>query len=178
MRKGAILSESGDDHYRGHMRTFHAFIIHRFLLCAGLLITGCVPTVVGGGDGSSVAYVAGELQADELLSIDTCWQATIQALESLELDIKEQEKDGLSAKAIAYGADDKKVTVRLRREDEDRTSLKIRVGLWGDQRFSTVVLEKIEQFATGRDGIGKTERIPAKLPESAGPAPAERSSLY
>ena len=121
------------------------------------LTTACVPTLAGDGDGS-IAYVAGELQAQEALSIDDSWSATIRALEALELNVKEQDKDALSAKAVAYGSDDKKVTVRLRRESADTTGLKVRVGLWGDKGFSMTILEKIEEEA----GIGMVQSKSAR----------------
>lgn len=147
-----------------------------------LTVTACVPTIAGGGAGFSVAYVAGELQGQEDLSIDEAWPAVIRALENLELRVKEQDKDSLSAKAVAYGADDKKVIVRLRRESAGTTSFKIRVGFWGDQAFSVTILDKIEEEAgLGTVPVGKkAPHIPAErrpLPAD-GPAPAERESLY
>lgn len=152
-------------------------------LCLMIVATSsCVPTIAGGGgSGVSVAYIAGELQAQEDLSIDEAWPATIRALENLELRVKEQDKDSLSAKAVAYGADDKKVTVRLRREAAGVTSFKIRIGLWGDQAFSMTILDKIEEEAGlgGVPVVGRTDQ-PAKRPaiQADGPAPVERENLY
>ncbi len=146
-------------------------------LCVSLL-TSCVPTIAGSGAGYSIAYVAGELQAQEELSIDEAWPATIRALESLELQVKDQDKDSLSGKAVAYGADDKKITVRLRRDSAGVTSFKIRVGLWGDQAFSMTILEKIEE----EGGLGSAPkgrpRVPLIERPANGPAPAPRESLY
>ena len=168
-----------------------------FTLAISYPLGGCVPTLAGDGDGS-IAYVAGELQAQEALSIDDSWSATIRALEALELNVKEQDKDALSAKAVAYGSDDKKVTVRLRRESADITGLKVRVGLWGDKGFSMTILEKIEEeagvgMAQSKSVRSRPETKPfkkpltpneAQLPEDFlpgledGPAPAPRESLY
>jgi Protein of unknown function (DUF3568) len=157
---------------RHAMKQFFLIALILGLSIAG--ISACVPTIAGAGAGFSIAYVAGELQAQEELSIDQAWPATIQALEGLELSVKEQDKDALSAKAIAYGADDKKITVRLRRDSDGVTSFKIRVGLWGDQEFSMTILEKIEEAA----GFGKAISTTNKSAPTKGPAPAPREALY
>ena len=160
-------------------RPFLSCILPLFAITLTAVMTsGCVPTVAGDGAGFSIAYVAGELQAQEELSIDEAWPATVRALEALELTVKEQDKDALSGKAIAYGADDKKITVRLRRDAAGVTSFKIRVGLWGDQEFSMTILEKIEAEA----GLGSMPsgqvRSPITERPANGPAPAPRESLY
>lgn len=174
------------------------------ILCCIILCcatSACVPTLAGESDGS-IAYVAGELQAQEGLSINDAWSATVRALQALELDVKEQDKDALSAKAVAYGADDKKVTVRLRRESAESTGVKIRVGLWGDKGFSLTILDKIEEEAgisptlnaamPSKPASSRGEPIPFKkrplideapdaaeeAPLEGGPAPAPRESLY
>lgn len=153
--------------------------IELFLLTLSIFaICSCVPTIAGNGAGYSIAYVAGELQAQEEISIDEAWPATIRALEALELQVKEQDKDSLSGKAVAYGADDKKITVRLRRDSAGVTSFKIRVGLWGDQSFSMTILERIEE----EGGLGAAPkgqpRVPLLERPANGPAPAPRESLY
>lgn len=116
------------------------------LLAACIGITsGCLPLLAGGAAGGiSVAYVANELQAQEETSIQEAYAATIEALEELGLTVTSKEKDALTSKIIASGAEDKEITVRLERQTDYVTTIRIRVGLIGDRGFSMLILEKIE----------------------------------
>ena len=115
------------------------------VFAAGAMLCSCVPTVVGGSQGYTVAYVAGELQASVEVGIDHASNGTEQALQDLGLVVTSRERDELSGSVVARGAEDKKVTVRLERQAPDRTLLRIRVGTFGDQSFSTAILDKIEE---------------------------------
>lgn len=116
-------------------------VIGALILFAG----ACVPLMVGGSSGASVAYVAGEMQAQEDVSLDEAWIATRRALQTLELDVTVDEKDSLSAHLVGRGAEDKKISVRLERVSPRTTTVKIRVGIIGDQAFSMQVLDQIEE---------------------------------
>lgn len=126
-----------------------------------LLLTGCIPLLAGGAAGGfSVAYVAGELQAEEEVSIDEAYMAAQRALEGLELTVTTREKDAMTAKVIAVGAEDKQITVRLERKANLITTVKIRVGMLGDQQYSLLILDRIESQLGVSNGVRPQEQMP------------------
>ena len=115
------------------------------LLAVSIVLAACVPSVVGGSQGYTVAYVAGELQATEEVGIDHAWNGTEMALQDLGLVVTSKDRDELSGSLIARGSEDKKISVRLERLAADKTMLRIRVGTFGDQNLSTGILDRIEE---------------------------------
>jgi hypothetical protein len=139
----------------------------RHVLFAILVISlcSCIPLLAGGtAGGFSVAYVAGELQTHEPVTIDEGYMSAQRALEGLELKVTDREKDALTAKVVAYGAEDKKITVRLERQSDNLTIVKIRVGLLGDQDYSLTVLDRMEQELGLSNGAPR-----ANLPQESAP---------
>jgi len=129
-----------------------------FIIIAALACASCVPVVVGGDSGYNVAYVAGELQAREDITIDEAWTGTQSALEELGLTIIDRQKDGLKALLKAYGSESRQVTVRMENAGERSTIFKIRVGTFGERSESFVILDKIEE-QLGLRYSGRMERV-------------------
>lgn len=112
-------------------------------------LNGCPAVLLLGGAGvgaATVAYVQGELVATEKASLDQVYRASKQGLNELELQITTDEKDALNAKIIATGVSNKKYTVLIKRENEREATLKIRVGVLGNEDDAYIVLEKIEKY--------------------------------
>lgn len=117
----------------------------------GLILTsngGCVAALlVGGGAGAgTVAYLKGELKSMEDASLDKTWKAAQKALEDVELTVTSKQKDAISAKLIAYGVNDKKTEVTLKKASGNLTEVRIRVGIFGDESLSRLILEKIRKY--------------------------------
>jgi hypothetical protein len=110
-----------------------------------LLNGGCVVAAVGLGAAGTVAYARGDLQAVESVGIDDLYKATLKSLDELELHPTTKSKDALSAVIIARDAEDKKVTIKLKAETEDSTSLSIRIGVFGNETKSRLIYEKIRE---------------------------------
>ncbi|MEP9411642.1 MAG: DUF3568 family protein [Candidatus Brocadia sp.] len=108
---------------------------------------GCVAALlVGGGAGAgTVAYLKGELKSTEEASIGQVWHAAQKAMKDLEFAVTSEEKDALSAKLIARGAGDTKVEINLERVSENLTTVRIRVGVFGDESLSRLILERIKK---------------------------------
>jgi hypothetical protein len=122
------------------------------VLLAGMTISasGCGPEIValaavGAGAGGTVAYVKGELEATLDAGMDTSYDASLKALEQLQLVPTQKLKDSLSAEIIARRSDDTKITVKLTRVEDKITKLSIRVGVFGDQEQSTTIYSHIKQ---------------------------------
>jgi len=102
--------------------------------------------LIGGAAGAgTVAYVAGELKSTEEVSLNRAWKATQKAMNDLELAITSREKDAFNGQLIARGAGDRKIKVKLKRQSDTLTEIRIRVGILGDEPLSLHILEKIKK---------------------------------
>jgi hypothetical protein len=110
-----------------------------------LLLQGCVVAAVGLGAAGTMAYVRGDLQAVESESIDDVYEATLKALNELELLPTRKTKDALGAEIITYDAQDKKITIRLKSAAEGTTKLSIRIGVFGSETKSRLIYQKIRE---------------------------------
>ena len=124
------------------MRKRHVILIS-LLLGSMLLLQGCVVAAVGLGAAGTIAYARGDLQALESESIDELYEATLKALEELELLPTSKNKDALGAEIITYDAQDKKITIRIKSTAEGTTKLSIRVGVFGSETKSRLIYQKI-----------------------------------
>ena len=110
--------------------------------------SGCAALLIGGGVGAgagTVAYLKGELKSTEEASIDKTWQAAQETMKDLEFVITSKGKNTFSAKLIAYRAHDKKVEMYLQKASENTTEVKIRVGVFGDESLSRIILESLKK---------------------------------
>lgn len=115
-----------------------------------LFNAGCAALLIGGGAAAgvgTVAYVKGELKSTQEVPLDAVWKGTLAAIEELEFVTTKHEKDALSATLTARGAEDKKITIKLKRISETLTQLRIRVGTFGDENLSHLILDKIKARA-------------------------------
>lgn len=109
------------------------------------LTTGCVAVAVGAAAGAGTyAYIKGELKSTESASLERTWSATQGAMKDLQFVVTSQKKDALEAELIARNASDKKITVSLKKISDTATEVRIRVGSFGDESLSRVILEKIK----------------------------------
>jgi len=113
-------------------------------LCA-LLLQGCAAVLVGGAAaGAGVAYFGGELKSNEPVSLDKAWAATEKAVVALEFKPVQKKKDALAAQYELIGATDKRVIIKLKNVGAKVTEVRVRVGTFGDENFSRVILSKIQ----------------------------------
>jgi len=66
-----------------------------------------------------------------------------QTLEALEINVVDSEKDALTAKLTGRGAENKKITIKLKRLEENLTEMSVRVGLLGNKNMSRVICDEI-----------------------------------
>ena len=119
------------------------------LLLAGAVaaagLGGCFAVVVGAGAaGTAVAYVRGELTGSLGYDFDRVYKVADKALIQLEFAKTSGKKDALEAVLEARTARDTKVTIELRKTGANLTEVKIRVGVFGDEQFAMMILDKIK----------------------------------
>ncbi len=90
------------------------------------------------------AYVTGELSSVEQASVDKVWSATQSAVKDLQFTVKEQSKDALQGRLDAEQADKTDITIKVERESETLTKVRIRVGVFGDEATSRIIMDKIK----------------------------------
>jgi hypothetical protein len=108
--------------------------------------SGCVAFLIGGGAGAgTVAYLKGELKSVVESSLEKTLQATQTALEDLEFPVTSKQKDAFSAELVARRGNDKKIEIDLKKISEKMTEIRIRVGVFGDESLSQLILERINK---------------------------------
>ena len=108
------------------------------------LASGCFIVAAGAAGAGTVAYVRGELDAVVGNGYDQVIDASNRALEQVQFVRVSESRDAFSAVIIARTAEDKKVEIKVTREGDRLTKVRIRIGLFGDEERSRALLEKIQ----------------------------------
>lgn len=122
-----------------------------YMLLLGIILlsgSGCAALLlgVGGGAGAgTVAYIRGELKSTEESSIDEVWLAALKAMEDLEFTVTSKLKDAVSGKLVAHDSKDTKIEINLEKVSDKLTEVKIRVGVFGDESLSRLILERLKK---------------------------------
>lgn len=120
------------------------------VLAAALLAMGggCAVLLVGGAVAAAgvgtYAYVNGELQGDEAVSLDKAYNATLAAMKDLQYPVTNKSKDALQGEVLARNSADKKIQVKLKLVSDGTTEIRIRVATFGDENLSRLILNKIK----------------------------------
>ena len=108
------------------------------LLMAGTL-QGCPLILLGGGavgGGTGVAYAKGELEQVHAAPYGRVWDATLRALRTLNIAVSDTQKDQISAKAVGARTDGTAVVVSVLPVTKNSTSVRVRIGNFGDRPTS------------------------------------------
>jgi hypothetical protein len=88
-------------------------------------------------------YSNGKLHAVASQDIETVYQASLKALEELEVKVTDHMKDVFYAKVVAKAADGKTITIRIEPPEAGITSFNIKVGTFGNKYRSQVIYDQI-----------------------------------
>jgi len=118
--------------------------ILRIFVLAGVMLAifGCAPSLVGPDAG---VYSTGKLYAVTSRDMNTVYQAALNALGYLEIEVTEKAKDFFYARVVAKGADGKTITIRIKPGIGELTNFSIKIGTVGDKHRSEVIYEQIRQ---------------------------------
>ncbi|MHC4395078.1 MAG: DUF3568 family protein [Planctomycetota bacterium] len=105
-------------------------------------VCGCAPTIIGSDAG---VYSRGTLYAVASRDITTVYNATLNALVSLELEVTEKSKDVFSAKVIATAVDARKITIKIKPGEAGITNFSIAVSGRGSKHRTRVIYDRIRQ---------------------------------
>ncbi len=113
---------------------------------AALVTTGCGALLrVGDAGTSAIDFASGELRSDERVSLAELDLACVSAIERLRYEDLEvvRTEDRVHFEARTAGGEP--VDIRLLAKSPERTDLRIRIGVFGDEATSRLVLEEIHQ---------------------------------
>jgi hypothetical protein len=127
------------------------------VLMASLLAfgSGCVLFVAGAAAGAGVAgyaWVNGEIEATEAASLTRTWEASLAAMGDLQFPVTSQAKDALEGNLTARNAKNTSIKIRLKYLSNTSTELHIRVGTFGDEALSRIILNKIHEHLQSSSG--------------------------
>jgi len=109
-------------------------------------LTGCVALVAGGAAGvGTLAYIKGELNAQIPASPSELQEAISDAIQSLELKELKAEADNLSGDYLLETGGDEKITIHYEKLKDRLIEVSIRVGVFGDENLSRVLLDEIKE---------------------------------
>ena len=114
---------------------------------AGLMLAVCGcgrPNLIGT---DAAVYSRGKLYAVTSRDMTSVYEASMKALQQLEIEVTETAKDVFYAKVIGKVADGKTVTIQMEPGADNVTNLRIKAGkfLSGNEERSRVIYEKIRQ---------------------------------
>jgi hypothetical protein len=120
-----------------------------FIILLGIIVLssyGCAAFLVFmGTTAGTVAYIKGELKSVEEASLDRTWDAVQKAIKNLEFTTTKKQKEAISAYIITRGADNKKIGINLQKITEELTDVRIRVGVFGNESLSLMILNMLKQ---------------------------------
>ena len=150
-RPRVIASTREPRRTRLHAMTQNAPIRVRRRILAILLVAmlftavnGCgAPARVVGPD--AIGFESGELRSIENTALSVVDEACGQAVVRLGYDDVEETRDPGSVRYRAHTAGGEPVDIKAVAQGKKRTELRIRIGLYGDEAASRLVLEEIQQ---------------------------------
>lgn len=142
---GGVRIEPGAGNRHGGvtMRAILACNGRGFLMVVALACLATAPGCAGLGQAPAVAYVRGDLDATLEVPLDQAVRAARAAVAQLEFTPIEEKKDALQALVVARNALERRIEIRLDREGERVTRLRIRVGTFGDEAVAVATYVKL-----------------------------------
>jgi hypothetical protein len=119
------------------------------LCCLMMGVSGCAAVIaagVGVGVGfGTYKYLEGNLQRDYIGPPDKLWQATLTAMDDLQVASEVQERDYFGGLVKGIMHDGTKITIKMKRLTDNSTEVGVRVGVFGDMKRSEVIHNKIAE---------------------------------
>jgi hypothetical protein len=117
-----------------------------FPLLLSLIFSSCVPVAMVVGAAAGIAgykYVEGSMTVIFNAPLKNTWQASLEALEGMDLKVEGKDHNTTSGKIKARRSDDTVITITMGYISSDQTQETIKVGLFGDEKESNAIKDKI-----------------------------------
>jgi hypothetical protein len=118
-----------------------------FLLGTTVLVSsGCVALLLGAAAGAGgIAYVKGTLEKNFDVPVEKVHRATLAAFKKIGVTLISEEKTQHSSELKGAFADEKEVKVSILSLTERTSKIQIRIGVFGDEDRSQIVLNAIQR---------------------------------
>jgi len=126
------------------MMTWTQRLIFCALLGVSLSLSGCLVVAAAGAAAGGVAYVSGDLEGTLSANPPQAIAAVERAVEGLGLAKVSSASTDLDGQVVARTAQDKKVTIGVKKTSDGVSSVSIRIGTFGDEAMSVQIYERIK----------------------------------
>jgi hypothetical protein len=119
------------------------------LLCCLLIgLNACSRYVIAGAAAAGAAagtyfFVKGNLKRSYEAPVENVWEATLQAVEELELATESKNHDAFGGEIKGKMADGESFKIELKRLGENSAEVGVRIGVFGDRTKSEAIHDKI-----------------------------------
>jgi hypothetical protein len=121
-------------------------LVFGFFLALSTLFSGGCVVLVSAAAAGGVAYYKGSLTATLPCNVEKVESAVRATLEKdLRFALINSAEDAVGAEYTARNSQDEKIVIKLKRVDDAITKIDIRVGVFGDESTSQLILRKIEK---------------------------------
>lgn len=111
-------------------------------------LTGCTGAAVLGGAAAGIVgykFYEGALEVIYQAPYMETWDASLKALERMNLEVRRKEHDLTAGKIEARRADKKNVLINVKYRSSKETEVVIRVGVLGDENAADAIHEEIRK---------------------------------
>ena len=117
-------------------------VLFAVLVGFSLAPLGCSPSLIGE---NTAIYSMGKLHARVDRDMDSVNEATITALEQLQITVTEKKKDVFAARVFGKTSDGQSITIRINPESETSTTITIYTGILGKETRARTIYEKTRE---------------------------------
>jgi len=115
------------------------------LILTAYFSLGCMLAVGAAAGAGGYYYVRGEVRRDYTYPLTHVYQATLGALQTLEIKDLHTRKDSLKAEIKGYMADGAPVKIYIKRLGDNSTKVRVRVGKMGDHSLGRIIHEQLQK---------------------------------
>ena len=116
-----------------------------FCVLIGFSFSGCAALVGGGvGAGAAYTYTQGWLEKDYEVPLEQAHNASLAAVENLQMTITEDTRQ-VGSTRIKATKNDRTNWINLEAKEENLTTISVRTGVLGDEAASETIHREIEK---------------------------------
>jgi len=115
------------------------------VLAAVFLMGGCGFLAGAAVAGGGVYYMQGEASKWYAKSVPEVYEASVEALEELDVIVTERMKSDVEASIKGRTAGGDAVTLKVKQKGKDVAEVKLRVGIMGNEEYSHLILTRIDR---------------------------------
>lgn len=108
----------------------------------------------------TTAYANGELQTSVFVDFDAAIASAHAAIESLDLKPTSARFEGRQAVLSAADLGNRSITINISKRSSRVCKIDIRVGFWGDQSMSRLVLAQMQKYLTDHGQLPPPPTVP------------------